>query len=419
MNRLLIRRATIIDTSSDYNGQLCDLLVENGIISKIEKAGSLAEEADEVIEADGLHVSPGWVDSGVILSDPGHEHKENLTALAKAAAFGGFSRVICYPNTEPVVDNAQMIHALRQRSSHLPVNLHFMGSISQQAAGKELAEAYDMKEAGAVAFSDGLHPLQSSGLMLRALRYYQAFDGLVVTYPTEASLTGGGQMNEGVQSTQLGLKGIPEVAESGKIASLMDLFGYTGGRLHVQPVTSPLGIQHIQKHKKAADKLSMGASIAHLCFDDSELADFDENFKLFPPLRSAQQLQALQQALQEGAFQLLYSGHYAQSLEEKQLEFARAEQGMLMLQTAFSVAFEKLVKPGIISLEKLIDLLSHGPRAVFGLPANSISTGQKAELTLFQPEGSWTFSSEHLFSPAQNSPFLQKEMQGKVLRVIC
>lgn len=419
MKRLLIQKATIVDLESAFHGQQCDLLVSDGLISKIEKAGSLQEEVDETISIEGLHVSPGWVDSGVVLADPGNEHKESLPALAKAASFGGFSRIICYPNTHPVIDHAQMVHALRQRSGHLPIKIHLMGALSQQAEGKELAEAYDMHQAGAVAFSDGLHPLQSSGLMLRALRYYQAFDGLVVSYPTEASLTGGGQMNEGAQAAQLGLKGIPEVAESGKTASLLELFGYTGGKLHLQPITSPLGLQHIQNFQTQGAQLSIGGSIAHLCFDDSVLADFDENYKLFPPLRDADQVKALQSSLKAGAFNLLFSGHYAQSLEEKQVEYARAEQGMIMLQTAFSIAYTKLVKRGIISLETLIHLLSTGPRNIFGLDSATIAIGKKAELTLFQPKASWTFSTEHLFSPARNTPFLGQELQGKVLRVIC
>lgn len=418
MKRLLIRQATIVDQASEFNSRQCDLLLVDGVINKIANAGTLDAEVDEVIAAAGLHVSPGWVDSGVILADPGFEHKESLSALARAAALGGFSRIICYPNTQPVIDHAQMVHALRRRSTDLPVNIHFMGAISQQAAGKELAEAYDMYRAGAVAFSDGLHPLQSLGLLYRALRYYQAFDGLVVSYPTDDTLTSGGQMNEGTQATQLGLKGIPEVAESGKTASLLELLKYTGGKLHLQPMTSPLALQHIKAFQAEGAKLSVGGSIAHLCLDDTALADFDENFKLFPPLRDAAQLKALQAALQQDAFQLLYSGHHAQSLEEKQLEFARAEEGMLMLQTAFSIAYTKLVTTGIIPLEKLIYLLSSGPRAVFGLEARTIAVGQKAELTLFQPDIRWTFSSEHLFSPARNSPFLNQELQGKVVRVL-
>lgn len=418
MKKLLIQKATIVDSTSDFHGQQCDLLVSDGIISKIEKAGSIAEIVDEKISAVGLHVSPGWIDSGVVLADPGFEHKESLSALAKAAACGGFSRIICYPNTHPVIDHAQMVHALRQRSKHLPVQFHFMGALSQQTAGKELAEAYDMKQAGAIAFSDGLHPLQSSGLMLRALRYYQAFDGLVVSYPSEASLTEGGQMNESAQATQLGLKGIPEIAESGKTASLLELLSYTGGKLHLQPITSPMALQHVQNFEAKGAQLSIGGSIVHLCLDDRVLADFDENYKLFPPLRDAEQLKSLQSGLQQGAFNLLYSGHHAQSLEEKQLEFVRAEEGMIMLQTAFSVAYTHLVKSGLISLEMLVHLLSHGPRGVFGLKPYTISVGRKAELTLFQPEANWTFSTDHLFSPARNSPFLNQELQGKVVRVI-
>ncbi len=416
---MLIQGVKIIDPESAFHAQICDLLIENGIISAIGKPGSLAADKEEVISEEGLHVSPAWVDSGVVLADPGFEHKEKLAALAKAAAFGGFGRVICYPNTDPVIDHAQMIHALQQRSKPLPIHFHFLGTISKGAKGKELAEAYDMQQAGALGFSDGLHPLQSSGLMLRALQYYQAFEGLLLSYPDEESLSHGGQMNESAQSVKLGLKGIAEIAESSRMAEFLQMLDYAGGRLHVQPVSSPLALNLIQQFHSPEASLTVGGSIAHLCFDDSVLSEFDENFKLFPPLRDASQLKALQKGLQDGLYDLLFSGHYAQSLEEKQLEFARAEPGMLMLQTAFSIANKHLVKSGIISLDTLIHLLSHGPRKVFGLPSCSIAVGQKAELTLFQPEAKWTFSRNHLFSPAQNSPFLGQELEGKVLRVIC
>jgi dihydroorotase len=415
MSTFLIKHAKIVDPGGPHHEQVCDLLIANGQIKEIASKIDSPNLSAQVIEAEGLHLSAGWMDTGVQLADPGFEYRESLQALGQAAALGGYTRILCYPNTQPVVDQAQMIHALQARGQQLPVHLHLMGCISQHGEGQELAELYDMHRAGALAFSDGEPPVQSSSLLLKALQYAQSFGGLLVHRPDDHHLSQGGQMNEGINSTRLGLKAIPEVAESSAVARLLDLLSYTGGRLHLQPLSSPVALQHLQQFDAAQAQLSVGVNIAHLLYDDEVLLEFDNNYKLIPPLRSRAQRLALQQALRQGHIDLLCSGHRALSKEEKEVEFTEALPGIIALQTAFSQAYEGLIQSELLSLSDWVEKVSIRPRAIFGLPELRVVAGAPAELSLFLPEQSWTLGPAHLFSRAFNSPLLGQQLQGKVL----
>ena len=417
MHRIFLKGVRIADPHSDHNGETADIRIEDGIIRQIAATGDLTpEESDQVFDEAGTWVSPGWIDGCVYLSDPGREHIEDLHALGKAALAGGLTGILCYPNTNPVVDNSQMVHSLTARAASMPVKAYFLGNISHRAQGKELAEVYDMHRAGAKAFTDGRHPLQSAGLMVRAFQYLKAFNGLVVTRPDDTSLSDDGQMNEGIVSTQLGMKGIPELAESAMASRMLQLLDYSKGKVHFQPLSSPLAIRLIQD-ARAENELSMGLSIAHLALKDQDVEAFDTNYKVYPPLRSSEQQKALIKAIQDGWIEVLCSAHQAQGPEEKQVEFGLAEEGMLGLQTFFALANEHLVEPGHISMDKLIDLICHQPRRIFGLPAREIKTGAVAELSLFQPGRSWVFDERFLFSRAKNSPFLGKTLRGKPLGI--
>ncbi len=418
MANVVFRNITVVDPQSDHHLQQADVWIKSGIIHAIAKASQLTISTDiQEVNIEGACLSPGWLDMHVHLSDPGYEWKENLNALSKAAITGGFTDILCYPNTVPVVDHSQMIHSLLGRAIDEAVSLHFCGTLTQAAAGKELAELYDMHSAGAIAFTDGTHHLQHTGLILRALQYMQVFEGLMIHYPSDNRLVGNGQMNEGIASTRLGMPGIPELAEASATAKDLQILAYAGGRMHLQPMSAPTSLSMIKAAKQQNPGLSVGTDIAYLCMDDEQLETFDSNYKLFPPLRSVSQQAQLQQALQSGLIDSIASGHWAQTAEEKQMEFSQAEAGILGLQTAFSLVNMHLIEKNVIDLSRFVELIAINPRKILKIPALRIAEGEKASLTCFHPSVEWTFNHKHIFSRSRNSPCMNQLLKGKVLGI--
>jgi len=417
MSVILIRNAKVVDPKSPYHHQHIDIFIKNGSIRIIAPAYSLPVTTNtQLIEYEGLHVSPGWVDIGVHLCDPGSEWKENIYDLNMAAARGGFTHILCYPNTHPPIDNSQYIQSLKSRTQHLAVSFLLSGCISHHAAGKELAEMFDMKQAGAIAFSDGVQNIQSSGLMLRAMQYLQAFDGLLITYPTDKELTEYGQMNEGPVANYLGIPGIPEIAELIGINRTLTLHSYNPIRLLLQPISSPQALAALTQANDSS--IAVGIASYHIALEDSIIESFNSNYKVNPPLRNAEQAEALRVAIQQKQVDILISGHHAQGIEEKKTSFAQAEEGMLNLQTSFALAHENLVEKGYISLSDLIRLMSIRPREILGLSIPSVNEGEEADLTLFNPNQEWTLTKEMVQSRAKNSPFFQQKRKGKPLGIV-
>lgn len=412
MSTVLLTACRVVDPRSPFNGQVCDIALEQGRITSIQAAHSIPTEGFAA-HFTGLHVSPGWVDIGPVLQDPGHEYKETLPQLLQAASKGGFTHVVCQLQTSPAADQATVIRSLLREAKGQTAVLLPMGLITQNGKGKELAEMYDMQQAGAVAFCDGAHALQHSGVVVRALQHTSAFGGLILTHLDDETLTAGSQMNEGVQSTLLGLRGAPELAEEMAANKLSALHQYAGGRLAIGPVSAPQAAEILYQAG-----IPQGTTIAHVCFDDSILAHFDENFKIFPPLRAAASKEKLCKQLTNGTFQWLSSGHQAQGTEEKRLEFPQAEFGMLGLQTFFPLAMEHLVAPGHLSLNAFIELVSIGPRHLLNLPPALIAENEEVSLTLFDPETEWTLNSTDIPSAAKNSPFIGKQLKGKVATIL-
>ncbi|RMG27993.1 MAG: dihydroorotase [Bacteroidetes bacterium] len=416
MSVVVFRSVTIVDPQSSHHLRQADVAVGEGYIQQIGPPGSLPAAGREVNIA-GACLSPGWVDMHVQLNEPGYEWKERMDELAEAARLGGFTAVLCYPNTLPPVDHRQMVEALSRKASLYPVDLWFTGSLSQGVKGKELAELYDMATAGALAFTDGSHPLEHTGLLLRAMQYLQAFEGLMIHYPGDSTLSGQGQMNEGETSTRLGMPGIPELAESVGLAKVTELLKYAGGRLHLQPLTAPSAMQQLAAARRQFPTLSTGTDVMYLSLDDSLLEQYDTHYKVMPPLRSKAQQEQLKKALQEGLIDTLSSGHSAQSQEEKNMEFSLAEPGMLGLQTAYSLANMQLVQKNIIDQGRLIEMMSINPRKILQKAPVSVQEGQKANLTLFHPHAEWELQAGSLPGRSRNSPLLNQRLRGKVLGI--
>ncbi|GAB3022755.1 dihydroorotase [Spirosoma pulveris] len=421
--QLLIRSARIVDAASSFDGQVCDILVENGLIRQI--GNSLPVDTNvRVVEADNLHVSLGWVDMRVLTQDPGYEHKEDLTSVCRAAAAGGFTDIAVLPNTQPVVDAKGTLAYIQRMAEGQPVRVHVIAAVTKKAAGEDFTEMLDLHHAGAVAFSDGNHPLQNPDLLLKTLQYLQPVNGVLMNRPEETLLTRFGQMHEGVQSTLLGLKGMPALAEELMIERDLRLLDYVMGQgaegeasvhsvLHFSTISTARSVELIRQAKAQGSPVSCDVAAHQLVFDDSALSGFDTNLKVNPPFRSVADVRALWDGLKDGTIDAIVSDHTPHDPECKNLEFDQADFGIIGLETVFANA---VMYDQDLPLAQLIDKLTTRPRQILRLPVTAIAEGQPATLTLFDPTGSWTY--DRTFSKSKNSPFLGQTLTGRVIGTV-
>lgn len=408
---ILIRQAIITDPGSPWNGQRKDILVANGIISRI--ADKIEKDAGSVIERDGLQVSPGWVDIFAHFCDPGFEFKETLQTGALAAAAGGYTHVFVIPNTNPVIQSKSQVEYIKEKSRSLPVNIHPIGSVSKNAEGKDLAEMYDMYSSGAMAFSDGLNTVQAAGVMVKALQYVKPFDGVLIQIPQDKSIGANGLVNEGIVSTRLGLPGKPAIAEEMSVARDIELADYAASRLHFTGISTGRSVDMIRSAKEKKVRVTCSVTPFHLYFTDSDLMDYDTNLKVNPPLRTEENRAALLAAIHEGVIDCIASHHRPQEWDSKTCEFEYARYGMIGLETAFGVA-------GAVGItaDEWVNLSSINPRKIFRLPDISIQEGQPADITLFHPGVKYQFEERQIRSKSKNSPFVGRELVGSVVGII-
>ncbi len=409
--KVLLKQARIISSSSAYHRQVKDILIIDGIISEI--ADKVTSEADQVISRDNLHVSIGWMDLFAHFNDPGNEQKETLQSGAAAAAAGGFTDVMIIPNNNPAISTKGQVEYILQKASTLPVNIHPIGSISKNAEGKELAEMYDMYNSGAKAFSDGTQPVQSPGMLTKALQYVLAIDAPIFQLPDDKSLSAHGLMHEGVMSTRLGLPGNPAIAEELMIARDIELLKYSRSKLHITGVSTRRGIELIKAARKEGLSISCSITPNHCFFCDEDLAGYDTNLKMNPPLRSTDDRLALREALLAGDVDAIASHHMPQHWDDKTCEFEYAKNGAIGLQTVFGV-----MNNFGLTLDQFINMLTLAPRKIVGLTIPEIKIDTPACITLFDPEGTYTFEQSMIRSLSHNSPFIGKSMKGTVIGII-
>lgn len=419
MKDLLIKKVKLLNGTGKTSApsEPVDLLIRHG---KIEAVGSnLTADASVEVWTPGGNavVSPGWFDVGVQVCDPGYEHREDLASAAAAAAAGGYTAIACFPNTHPAIHSKSEVQYILRNSAHLPVSIFPIGAVSGNAEGKDLAELYDMHAAGALAFSDGSKSVQDAGLLLRALQYTQAFDGLVMNQPHHKSIAGGGQLHEGLMSTSLGMKGLPALAETLMVQRDLSLLRYAGGRLHLHLLSTAEGVDMVRKAKKAGLAVTASVAVANLAFTDEVMATFDSNWKVQPPLRSRADADALLEGLRDGTIDFVCSNHVPWDSENKNLEFPYAEFGMSNLETAFAM-YRTFVPQNKTSIADWVRWTAVAPRQTLGLPVPSIEVGAPAEITVFDPEAEWTPTVKVWKSKSVNNPLIGQVLKGKVMKTV-
>ncbi len=412
--RILIKQAKIVSNTSPLNGQSKDIFIRDGVITSI--ADEITENSDQLIKQDGLHVSIGWMDSFAHFCDPGFEYRETLETGTLAAAAGGFTNVMIIPNTNPVVHTKSQVEYIVQKSSLSGVKVHPIGAVTRDAAGKELAEMYDMANSGAIAFGDGINSIQDGGLLLKALQYVKTIDGTVIQIPDDKSIGSTGLMNEGIVSTQLGLPGKPAIAEELMVARDIKLTRYADSRLHFTGISSAKSLEYIKRARDGGIKISCSVSPYHLYFCDEDLQLYDTNLKVNPPLRSKTDRLGLLQGLLDGTIDFVASHHIPQNFDSKICEFEYAKNGMIGLESLFGVVWSMV--NGQWSIGELIERLSVSPRKIFGLAVPEIKEGVVATLTLFNPNTEYIFDEKCIQSKSKNSAFIGRHLKGKVLGIV-
>ena len=407
----LIKQATVICSSSPFHRQVKDILVVDGIIKAIED--NISAENTKTIIGNNLHLSIGWMDIFADFAEPGNEHRETLESGANAAAAGGFTDVMLVPDTVPTVSSKAQIEFLIERAKNLPVNIYPIGSVTKNAEGSALTEMYDMHNSGAVAFSDGKKSIQQSGLLLKALQYVSAKNAVIIQLPDDKSISEGGLMNEGVMSTKLGLPGNPAMAEEIMIARDIALLNYTDSHLHITGVSTKKSVDLINNAKKEGLQITCSVTPHHLFFSEDDLVEYDTNLKVNPPLRIKEDVAALQDALRLGVIDCIASHHSPQCADDKVCEFEYAKNGMIGLQTMYGIA-----NPIIKDTEQLVKIFTENNRNIFSLNIPVIELGVTACLTIFEPDTNYVFEENAILSKSKNSPFVGKEMNGKVIGII-
>jgi dihydroorotase len=403
----LLKNATIIDATSPYHNQKKDILISDG---KLEKIANSIPNKDNytVIDLENLYVSCGWFDTSVSLGEPGFEERETIKHGLQVAAKSGFTSIAVNSNTNPVIDSKSDVEFLISKAFNSATKLYPIAALTKDSDGLEISEMFDMQQSGAIAFGDYNKPIENDNLMKIALLYAQNFDGLVLSFPKNNSIAGEGIANEGINSTKLGLKGNPALAEHIQISRDLFLLEYTGGKLHIPTISTAKSISLIKEAKKKGLKVTCSVAAHHLVLTDDELHAFDSNFKTNPPLRTKEDVKALQKGVETGVIDIITSDHNPIDIEHKKVEFSEAKDGVIGLESAFGAV------NSVLALADFISCFTTKPKAIFGIENHSIQEGNLADITLFNPEIETIFTSKDILSTSKNSAFINKKLKGKV-----
>ncbi|MFA5181594.1 MAG: dihydroorotase [Syntrophales bacterium] len=411
----IIKGARIVDPSQHIDDRT-DILIEDGKIVKLERNLSAARKKGlDSMDLAGLVVTPGLVDMHTHLREPGFEYKETIQTGSEAACAGGFTSIACMANTNPVNDNRSVTeYILRKTAATNLVNVYPIAAITLQSQGKSLAEFWDLKEAGAIALSDDGKPVMDSAVMRRAMEYAHSLGLPIISHCEDACLSSGGAMNEGFAATEMGLPGIPGIAEDIMVARDLLLAEYTRSSIHIAHVSTAGSVRLIRDAKGRGIKVTAETAPHYFTLTDDDLRTYDVNAKVYPPLRGKNDVEAIKEGLRDGTIDAIASDHAPHAITDKEVEFEYAASGMIGLETSLGLSL-RLVAAGILTLNQLIEKMSTNPAGILRIPGGSLRPGAPADLTIIDLERSWTVSREAIRSRSKNTPFLGWDLTGKAV----
>lgn len=409
---LHIRNVIINDPASPQHGEKHDVIVRDGHIHIAGPDAGVSADC-EIVEAAGAYLSPGWFDMRVQFGEPGFEQKETIRSGQEAAAQGGFTSVLQMPATSPPVETASSVAFIREKAAGHWVNVYPAGALTVNRAGKDMAGLFEMKQSGALAFTDGKRFIEDSGVMLRLLQYAGNIGTVVITYADEPGLTSGLYAGESPSNTALGLKGAPQVAEAMGILRDMKLVEYTGQRVHVSGISTLEGVEAIREAKRKGLPVTAETYVVNLLLDDSRLDTFHSNYKVRPPLRDISDVLALREAVLDGTIDVVCSDHSPEAIESKAVEFEYAAFGIIGLESFYGALSEAMGDR--LTSTRLYELLVSNPRKILGLDVPVLKTGARADFTVYHPHASLEFLRSRLKSKSSNTPFIGHVFPGRVL----
>jgi len=406
---LLIKDAIIVDPLSPFHNKKVAIKIINNIITQISE--NITDDNIKNISLDNLHISKGWMDSSVAFGEPGFEERETIANGLQVAAKSGFTNIALQPNTNPVIDNQTIVSFVKSKALGNACTLNPIGALTKQQEGNDIAEMFDMKNAGAIAFGDYKKSINNANLLKIALQYSQDFDALILAFCNDATIKGKGVVHEGITSTKLGLKGIPALAEEVVLARNLFLLEYTGGKMHVPTISTSKSVALIKDAKAKGLQVTCSVAVHNLVLTDDVLNEFDTRYKVNPPIRTEDHRQALINGVLDGTIDCITSDHQPLDIEHKKMEFDMAKDGTIGLESAFGALLN------ILPLEVVVKKLN-AAKTIFEIENTNIDVNQPACFTLFNPEGNSKFTKESILSKSQNSAFLNVPLKGEVYGIL-
>lgn len=412
--QILLKGLNLIDPFQKLNSK-ADILIKDGTIIQV---GEIAEKKDfTTFNFENMYCSPGFFDMHVHLREPGREDEETIVTGCNAAAAGGFTGIACMPNTNPAIDSAEVIKLINKKAENHLVDVYPIGAVSHGRKGEGLAPIAELVEAGAIAFSDDGVAVKSSSLLLNALEYCKMFGTPIIEHCEDESLSDGA-MNEGIVSTQLGLPPLPSVSEAIIVARDILISEYTGGKIHIAHISTKPAIELVRNAKSRGIKVTAEVTPHHFTLTDESLRTYDTNYKMSPPLRTREDVEAIIQGLKDGTIDCIASDHAPHAIEEKEMEFIYAPNGIVGLETLLSLVLSELVHKKHISIEQLVEKLAVNPRKILNLDIPLMKAGEKANLTIFDKDLIWTVDVANFKSKSKNSPFDKRLLTGRAVAVL-
>lgn len=414
--KIILKQIKMIDPSLSLN-EINDIMIEDGVIKKIGNISEDEIKSAKIFDMKGKIAAPGFFDMHVHLREPGREDEETIETGSNAAAAGGFTGIACMPNTNPAIDSAEVVRFIKEKSSNHLVEVFPIGAATLNRKGESISPILELYDAGVVGFSDDGNVIKSAGILRNVLEYSKITNTPVIEHCEDESLADGA-MNESFTSTLLGLPGIPTVAEDLIVARDIMMAEYVNGKIHIAHISSKNSVELVRQAKKKGIKVTAEVAPHHFTLTDENLKSFDTNFKMNPPLRSREDVEAIIEGLKDGTIDCIASDHAPHSIEEKEMEFIYAPNGIIGLETQIGLTISELIKKKHLSFEEMVEKFAINPRKILNLEIPKIKIGAKANLTIIDPDIIWTVDISKFKSKSKNSPFDKKLLTGKAIAII-